>query len=333
MRILIAGGTGFIGKRLSAGALARSWDVYLLVRDPGSKAARDLQMQGAKLIVGDLTQTETMHAAFKVSSPDAYLHCAGWYELGIPHRAHHRMREVNVGGLENALAAARAYGEPRIVITSSTTALGDTGGEVADESFRRISPPGSWYEQTLIEANMVIERARHTGQEIIVGRPAQVIGPGDHSPYGQLFRMYLRRLLPPLVWGPEGAFSFVHVEDAARALLSLVQLGQPGEDYFIAGGVMTNREMLDTWVTALGRRGGFLWLPLPLALFTGGLTAPLLRMFGQQAFISIEVVRSSFVSFRYSSEKIRRELGVDFRGAEQAWLDTIREEQEIGART
>ena len=328
MRALIAGGTGFIGQHLTAGALERGWEVYLLVRDPDSGPAQDLHSQGAELVEGDLTQIETLHAAFRLSSPDLYLHCAGWYELGIPRRSHERMRQVNVGGLENALAAARIYEEARIVVTSSTTALGDTGGKEVDESFRRISLPGSWYEQTLIDANDVIQRARASGQEIIVGRPAQVIGPGDHSPYGQLFRMYLHRLLPPLVWGPDGAFSFVHVEDTAQALLSLAERGQAGEDYFISGGMMTNREMLNTWVTALGRRTGFLWLPLPLALITGGLMAPMLRMIGQSAFISPEVVRSSFVSFRYSSKKIRRELGVEFRGSRQAWLDTIRMEQE-----
>ncbi len=327
MRALIAGGTGFIGKHLSADALGRGWDVFVLVRDPDSGPARYLRSQGVELVVGDLTQIETLQAAFEFTRPDVYLHCAGWYELGLPRRAHERMRQVNVGGLENALAAARIYGEARIVITSSTTALGDTRGILADESFTRISPPGSWYEQTLIEANGVIQRARAGGQEIIVGRPAQVIGPGDHSPYGHLFRMYLRRLLPPLVWGPDGAFSFVHVEDTAQALLSLAERGQAGEDYFIAGGVMTNREMLDTWVTTLGRKGAFLWLPKPLALITGGLMAPMLRMIGQPAFISPEVVRSSYVSFRYSSEKIRREIGVEFRGARQAWLDTIRVEQ------
>lgn len=323
MRVLIAGGTGFIGRHLSSGALERGWDVAILARDPDSALARQLQSQGAGLVKGDLTHAETLQDAFKTARPEVYLHCAGWYELGIPRRARARMREVNVDGLDNALAAARSFGKARVVITSSTTALGDTHGILADETFTRSSSPGSWYEQTLIEANRVIARARAGGQKIIVGRPAQVIGPDDHSPYGHLFRMYLHRLLPPLVWGPDGAFSFVHVEDAAEALLRLAEGGRPNEDYFIAGSVMTNREMLDTWAKALGRRARYLWLPLQLALITGGLTAPVLRSMGQPAFISPEVVRSSFVSFRYSSEKIQHELGVEFRNARQAWLDTI----------
>lgn len=323
MRVLIAGGTGFIGRRLSAGALALGWEVFLLTRQPQAEPAVALRGLGAELVPGDLTRIDSLQTAFETARPDLYLHNAGWYELGIPRAARARMRLVNAGGLQNALDAAQAWGKLRIVVTSSTTALGDTQGLLADETFQRQTPPGSWYEQTLIEANKVIMASRARGQAIIVGRPAQVIGPGDHSPYGRLFRMYLRRLLPPLVWGPEGAFSFVHVEDTAQALLRLAEGGDVGGDYFIAGGVMTNRAMLDTWVSALGRRTHFLWLPRPLAMVTGGLMAPLLRLAGQPAFISPEVVRSSFVSFRYSSEKIKRELGVQFRDARQAWLDTI----------
>ncbi len=323
MRALIAGGTGFIGQRLSAGALERGWEVFVLTRHPQAEPARRLRGLGAELIPGDLTRMESLQSAFDTARPDVYLHNAGWYELGIPRAARGRMRQVNVGGLQNALDAAQAWGLPRIVVTSSTTALGDTLGVMADESFQRQTPPGSWYEQTLIEANERIQAGRERGQAIIVGRPAQVIGQGDHSPYGRLFRMYQRRLLPPLVWGPDGAFSFVHVEDTAQALLRLAESGEAGSDYFIAGGVMTNRAMLETWVKALGRRTAFLWLPRSLAMITGGLMAPMLRLAGQPAFISPEVVRSSFVSFRYSSEKIQRELGVQFRDARQAWLDTI----------
>jgi hypothetical protein len=48
-----------------------------------------------------------------------------------------------------------------------------------------------------------------------------------------------------------------------------------------------------------------------------------LRLFGQPAFISTEVVRSGFVSFQYSSHKVESELGVHFRPADEAWRDTL----------
>jgi nucleoside-diphosphate-sugar epimerase len=164
---------------------------------------------------------------------------------------------------------------------------------------------------------------------LIIGSPAQVIGPEDHSVYGQLFRLYLRRLLPPAVWAPSGAFSFVHVEDVAKALLGLVEHGEAGEEYFICSSVMTNREMLRTWTGRLGRKTRFVWLPRPLAMAVGFAAAPLLRLLGQQAFISPEVVRSSYVSFRYRGDKVRQATGLSIRSASEAWSDTIEAERKL----
>ncbi|MFN2148265.1 MAG: NAD-dependent epimerase/dehydratase family protein [Anaerolineales bacterium] len=327
MRVFIAGGTGFIGTYLSRFALERGWQVTLIVRDLQHESARWLETQGAFLVEGDITDREGMASIFQDHKPNVYIHNAGWYELGISSRQRAAMQRVNVDGLENALAAAEAAGVDRIVLTSSTTALGDTGGEQVSEGFRRIKPPLSWYESTLVEARKIADRYIARGLPLILGCPAQVIGPGDHSAYGQLFRLYLRRLLPPAVWAPDGAFSFVHVEDTARALVELVEKGTPGEEYFICGSVMTNREMLSTWAEALGRRTRFLWLSYPLAMATGLLAAPFLRLLGKPAFISTEVVRSSYASFRYDGEKVQQTTGVKLRRAPQAWTDTIQAER------
>jgi hypothetical protein len=42
--------------------------------------------------------------------------------------------------------------------------------------------------------------------------------------------------------------------------------------------------------------------------------------------MSPEMVRSSFLSFQYRSQKAVDQLGVVFRSASQAWEDTLREE-------
>lgn len=329
MHILLAGGTGFIGQQVARQALERGFELSLLVRQPQAPAALRLQARGARLVEGDLDNRTALDRAFAALRPDVYLHSAGWYELGLARARRQAMWNVNVAGLEHALGAAAEAGVGRVVLTSSTTAHGDTGGELVAEGFQRRTAPRSWYEHTLVAARQVADRFLAGGLPLVIGSPAQVIGPGDHSAYGQLFRLYLRRLLPPLVWAPQGAFSFVHVQDTARALLALAERGEAGNEYFISGSVMTNREMLATWSRELGRRTRFVWLPYPLALATGALAAPLLRLFGQPAFISPEVVRSSYVSFRYSSERIQQEIGVALRSAEQAWQDTIRAEREL----
>lgn len=235
------------------------------------------------------------------------------------------MWNVNVDGVENALTLATEYGVLKTIYTSTTTAFGDTGGEMVDETFTRRSSPLSYYEHTKHEAHIRALRHQSSGEPLVIACPAQVMGPGDHSPFGYYSRLFVRGLLP-MGWAPEGTFTFGHVEDVAEGLLLAGERGQPGEIYFLAGHVQTTREMMQVWSQTTGRRPPSIWLPRSLAITQSIFTAPLLRAFGQPAFISPEVVRSSFVSFRYRSDKAIEQLGASFRSVEQAWEETLLEE-------
>lgn len=278
------------------------------------------------LVLGDVTDRRSLRAAFEVVEPDLYFHNAGWYELGIARKDRRRMWAINVEGVENALTLAAEQGVSRTVYTSSTTALGDTGGTLVDESFERQSPPLSYYERTKMEAHSLALRHQQAGEPLVVACPAQAVGLGDASPFGQLARLYLRGLLPPFVWGPDGVFTFGHVEDVAEALLLAGEKGEPGETYFIGGKTLANRALMSLWGKVAGKRPPFIWLPKPLALGLSTMAGPLLRLMGRSAFISPEVVHSTYVSFQYSSEKAERMLGAGFRSAQQAWQDTLQAE-------
>jgi dihydroflavonol-4-reductase len=325
MKALITGGTGFIGQQLCHGALQRGWQTTVVTRTPNSAAAQILSGKGVSLVKADVTDHRSLQEALERSSPDVFFHNAGWYELGIPRRAQRRMWAVNVDGVKNALTLAAEHGIPKIIYTSTTTALGDTGGELVDETFTRRSPPLSYYERTKYEAHTQALRHQSSGEPLVIACPAQVMGPGDHSPFGYYSRLFVRGLLP-MGWAPEGTFTFGHVKDVAEGLLLAGERGQPGEIYFLAGQVLTTHEMMQIWSQITGRRPPSIWLPRSLAMAQSMFTAPILRALGHPAFISPEVVRSSFVSFRYRSDKAMNQLGVVFRSAEQAWEETLLEE-------
>jgi dihydroflavonol-4-reductase len=329
LRVMITGGTGFIGSRLTQRALAHGWQVSVLTRRPEGASARRLALGGARLLLGDITSRESVRGALETVHPHLVFHNAGWYELGLPRSQRRQMRAVNVDGAEHVLSLAAETGVEKVVFTSSTTALGDTGGPVADERFERRTPPITWYEATKAEAHALALRHQQAGEPIVIVAPAQVVGAGDHSPFGVTARLFLRRRLPPLGWAPQGAFSFAHVEDVADGMLAAGVGGQPGELYFLAGEILTMRELMGVWKRLESRTAIRVWLPRPLALAQAALIAPVARAVAGTAFISPEVVRSSYVSFRYTSAKARRELGVSFRPAEQAWAETLRDERAL----
>src|SRR5262249_2234363 len=102
--------------------------------------------------------------------------------------------------------------------------------------------------------------------------------------------------------------------------------------YILGGTRITTRDMLAVWAQTPGGLKPRWWMPRRLAWLNGLLAEPMLRLLGQRAFLSREVVESGFVSFRYSSAKAEAELGARFRPAEQGWRDTLDAERAALAR-
>lgn len=321
MKIFLTGGTGFIGQPLTQALLKRGWQVTALVRNPHSAEAKAIEQLGAHLAQGDVTQRDSMRAPMR--GADVVFHNAGWYELGVSGAAKAKMRAINVQGTENTLGLALELGVPKIIYTSSTTAIGDTGGHLADETFKRHAPYLSYYEQTKSGAHSLALQFQQRGAPLVILCPAQVIGPGDHSAFGWFSRLYVRGLMPPAGWAPEAVFTMGYVDDVAEGMARAVEKARTGQTYFLGGGTITMREMIEIWKRTPGGIKPFIWMPRWLALLNGVLAGPVLRLLGLPAFLSREVIAASYACFRYSSAKAEQELGATFRSAEQAWLDTL----------
>jgi dihydroflavonol-4-reductase len=327
MKVFITGSTGFIGQPLTWAMLHRGWEVTALVRRTDTTPVRLLRQAGVKLVVGDVATSERGLLREAMRGADLVFHNAGWYELGLRAKDRPAMYAVNVEGTDTILGLARQMDISKILYTSSTTALGDTGGALVDESFERSAPVRSYYEETKAEAHALALGYQQRGAPVVIVCPAQVIGPGDQSPFGSFARLYVRGLLPPLVWAPEAVYNMAHVADVAEAMVLAAEQGQPGRTYFLSGSTITMRELIETWKQTPGGLKPFVWLPHSMAALSGLVAAPVLRAFGQRAFLSREVIEASYVCYRYSAARAESELGAHFRPAEQAWRDTLEAER------
>lgn len=320
MKVLLTGGTGFIGRPLAARLVARGWEVVALVRRPASVEAAELAALGARLTPGDVTDPAAVRAA--MTGAERVVHNAGWYEFGLQREAAARMRAVNVEGTETVLATAAALGVARAVHVSSIVAFGPTGRLVADETFERRVRPGTVYEATKAEAHEIARRWQARGLPLVIACPAGVIGPGDHSSVGHLARWYLRHRLPPGLL-PRGSRAIVHVDDVAEAIALAVERGRDGESYILAGGNESLREMHRRWTRFPGGSRRWLALPRPLAAAACAVAEPVQRLFGWPVVLSREVLATGCEDYLYSGAKAERELGIRCRDPDSAWRDTL----------
>ena len=117
MRVLVTGGTGFVGSHTVAALVEGGHQVRLLVRDPVDRVAAALTplgLQAANLdtMVGDVTDPAAVDQA--VRGCEAVVHAGSVYSLDS--RDARRIRQVNVRGTDLVLGvgAPRWAGPDRV---------------------------------------------------------------------------------------------------------------------------------------------------------------------------------------------------------------------------
>lgn len=210
-RVLVTGGTGFIGRALidrllKAGVACRSLSL------PGEMPPEYWNEQ-VDCRAGDITSMEDVTQA--AEGVDCIFHLAAL--LGIGSYADHE--RITVGGTRNVLEVAKST-KTRVVVTSSIAVYGSSiRDRVCDEStiFGTWSGPYSWAKQQ--QDAMVLEYARDHGVRSTVVRPANVYGVGS-IPWVDVVVSALKLGAPIVVDEGEGNSGLIHAGNLAEALIA-----------------------------------------------------------------------------------------------------------------
>jgi nucleoside-diphosphate-sugar epimerase len=304
VKVFLTGGTGFIGGEIARQLRGRGDGVVCLVRTP-SKAA-GLRELGCELVSGDLGDETAIREGMR--GCDAVIHAAAVYELGIPTKERAAMREANVGGTERVLGAALEEKIAKAVYVS-TVGIGQTHGEVVDESF---AAPGtgftSAYEETKWEAHQVAKRLIEDGLPCVIVQPGGVYGPGDTSSIGQLLDQFLAGKMP-LIPFPDLGICLAHVEDTATGIVLALDKGTPGETYILAGPATTIRGAIEVVAEQTGRKAPKRAFPVGLMKALTPIGPLVGKVMGQPPNLRELIAAADGVTFWASNEKAKRELG------------------------
>lgn len=204
-RVLLTGGTGFLGSHVAELLVAAGRDVRATVR--GSSDTRWLDPLPLETVVADLEDSAALAAALEGVTDVVHV---GGVTIAADPATFERVNTV--GTLALAAAAARA-GVERFVFVSSLAARGpdQAGGPVSPYGRSKLAAERGL--ETLIEAGEAPPLVR-------IVRPGGIYGPRDPDMLA-LFRMAARGLLVlPTV---EGRLQPVHVLDAARSIVRALE--------------------------------------------------------------------------------------------------------------
>ncbi len=322
MKVLLTGGTGFLGRRIVA-ELAQRHEVRLLVRPT---ASRERFPQNVGFVQGDVTDRASLEKA--VAGCDAVVHAAALVKILAPPADFDR---INLGGIENVLRASEESGSvAKVVYVSSFIALGPTeggpGGMLDESAEVRERLWINDYERTKALADRRARRAIDEGAPLNVVYPGVIYGPGEMTEGNIVVHHVLdliRKKLPGLIGSPNRRWNYVFVDDVARGVALALEKAPAGGRYVLGG---ENVRLGDfyalveklTGVAVPKRR-----IPDGIAKAAGALQKGWAKLTDGTPKLTPDLVEIYRHDWAYRSDRAERELGYAPRPFAQGLAETL----------
>ena len=255
VRVFLAGATGAIGRRLLPLLLEAGHEVTAMTSSHAK--VEGLRTAGAEPVVCDAFDAEAVRSAVEAAAPEVVVHQLTRIPPAIDFR---RMEEqfatndrLRREGTRNLVEGALAAGARRVIAQSIAFAYEPSGPMLKDEEAPLfLGAPWPWKRAVEALAELESTVTGTEGIEGVVLRYGFFYGPGtSYAPDGFFAREARRRRVPRV--GPAtGVFSFIHVDDAARATVAALDRGKPGIYNVVDDDPAPAREWIPAYAEAIG---------------------------------------------------------------------------------
>lgn len=292
MKVLVTGGTGYLGRAVVGALAGRGHDLVIFARGASRSGLPGTAVDGD---IRDRAAVERAAAGCEAISHSAAL-------VSVWRRRRADFDDINVGGLRNVLAVAATLRTPRVLYTSSFVALpprGRTEPIVAND-----------YQRTKVAADRVADEAVREGSPLVRVYPGVVYGPGSFTEgnlVGRLIADHLNGKLPGLV-GPENPWSYAYVDDVAAGHCAALERGRIGGRYALGGENAPQRRVFELVQQMTGRRPPPR-MPFPIAELVGAAEELRVTLFGGTPLLTRGAVEIFRHDWSLDSREAVRELG------------------------
>ncbi|MBP7556373.1 MAG: SDR family NAD(P)-dependent oxidoreductase [Chitinophagaceae bacterium] len=247
-KILVTGGTGFLGSYILKALIEKGYQVRALCRSnkrPFYIPASILEK--VEWIEGDVLDVVSLDDAMK--GIDAVIHAAAVVSFQRSDR--NLMQSVNVEGTANVVNLALENNVTRLLHVSSVAALGrsEQGGEVNEEKKWEENKLTTHYARSKFKAELEVWRGMAEGLDAVIMNPSTILGYGDwHHSSCAIFR----NIYKGFKWSTPGINGFVDVADTARAAVLLLESNISGERFIINGDNWPFKQLMFTIADRFG---------------------------------------------------------------------------------
>lgn len=279
MKILVTGGTGFIGRHLVIKLVANGHKVRCLVRETSQTDA--LKKLGVELVYGDIGETDSLKVVAK--DIDTVYHLAAIVDNRQVKSD--MMHHVSLSGTENLVKTCLEGKVKKFVYFSSISAIGvrDVKKPLAETTPCR--PTTIYGKGKLATENLLLNHFKRSGFPVNILRPPVVYGCGDK--YGGIRSLTkfindraVRNQPYPFFSHGQNLFSLCYVGNLVEGAILAGESNHTGEIYHLADSrPYTRVEQAETIAVALNVRLRSISIPKSL-IRAGSLAFEPFKMLG-----------------------------------------------------
>lgn len=317
-KILITGGTGFLGTHLVQKFL-----------DSGAKNLRVMASSvpewmtdaGIEAFAGSVTRKEDVSNATK--NCEAVYHLAG--KVSFAYDGAIQMNKIHVEGTRLLAEAAKENKVKNFILASSsgTSAITDDG-EITDETFPQpveILTKWAYYASKYYQEKTALRAFQDKGERLVILNPSLLLGAGDERLSST--KPVLDFMAKKLPTTPSGGLNFVDARDAADAFFNALEKGTHQERYLLGAVNWTFQEFFKRLERLTGVSAPVLKIPKSVAVFGANFLDSIYKNFNKAMPFEASEVEMGEYFWYFDSAKAKEELGFTTRDPQETLQDTI----------
>lgn len=259
MRYFVTGGAGFIGANYVEFLIDNLPDLSgVTVYDKFTYAANPKNLLNLReddrfqLITGDVCDSKALNSAIK--EHDYVIHFAAESHVDRSINSAFDFVNTNVVGTLNVLEASKNAGVKTVIHVSTDEVYGSLQQGFANENSQLM--PNSPYAASKAASDLIARSFHVThGLDVRITRCCNNFGKYQFPE--KLIPVFINKILNkekiPIYGDGKNVREWIHVQDHAKGIQTVLQKGVPGEIYNIGSGVfLSNNEMADKLISYFG---------------------------------------------------------------------------------
>lgn len=320
--ILVTGGTGLIGAHLlyaltrkekKIRAVYRKGSDIAAVAEVFSGSAEDrARFDSIEWMEADITDVPALSYTFKGIT--AVYHAAAL--ISFDPADYNRLKKINTEGTANIVNLCLANGVKKLCYVSSVATLGKGVGEefITEETHWSAESENNVYAITKYGAEMEVWRGSQEGLNVVIVNPGIVLGippgiRGWNKGSGKLFR----EVDKGVKYYTHGVTGYVDVADVVAIMTGLMERNVKNERYIVVAENLSYREVLTSVARSLNKKPPEKEAPAWVLQWLWRLDWLRSNLTGSGRKITKLLARTVTAKNRYNSDKIKKELNLEFR--------------------